>query len=674
MRSRMALVWVCAMFLFVSLVSCGGGGGGGGVAAVFTVGGTVSGLTGTVVLQNNGADDLSIISNGTFTFATKVANSGDYSVTVLTQPAGKTCTVNSGVGRISDANVINVSVVCSANAYAVGGTVSGLTGTGLVLQNNGADSLAVPAGSTSFTFSTNVANGAAYAVSIKTQPTATGQFCSVSGGSGVISGAAVTNVAVTCINKIWHHPASLTDNISPDGQNVSAPQTAMDDAGNTVVVWTQDYTSLPACGNGGSSPCYGIFKSEFRNGLWTQPTTSAVHISPVGLAADSPSVAMDNNGNALIVWKQFDASGACIGGDCPSVYRSEYRAGSWSTPTSAGVLAAGTNQYASTPRAAMDDNGNALIVWRQAWSGGDGIFMSEYRTGVWTQPTSTANHISPSGSGQTAQNPQVAMDNNGNAIIVWQQSDGSANQIFKSEYRSGVWTHPTTSADNISPNGQGASVPQVAMDNLGNAIIIWLQSDGAVNQVYKSEYRSGAWTHPTNLATDHISLDSVPAGEPQLAMDNNGNAIIAWLQQDDTAAAAVFKSEYRSGVWKHPAGRTDNVSPASNNMSGPRLSMDDNGNALLVWVQNDDTANIPGPPGPPPFFLPGPTTYRYLQIYKAEYRNGAWTVPSGLTDNISIDGKPADSPAVAMGKNGDAIIVQRQSDGLQNQIFKSEYR
>ncbi|MCX7000029.1 MAG: hypothetical protein NT106_07020, partial [Candidatus Sumerlaeota bacterium] len=102
---------------------------------------------------------------------------------------------------------------------------------------------------------------------------------------------------------------------------------------------------------------------------------------------------------------------------------------------------------------------------------------------------SLSDNISPDG--QDAYYPQVAMDNNGNAIITCYQSDGSKTQIFKSEYRGGVWTHPSSLSDNISPDGQGAYLPQVAMDNNGNAIITWEQSDGSKYQIFKSEYRWG---------------------------------------------------------------------------------------------------------------------------------------------------------------------------------------
>ena len=81
------------------------------------------------------------------------------------------------------------------------------------------------------------------------------------------------------------------------------------------------------------------------------------------------------------------------------------------------------------------------------------------------------------------------MDNNGNAIIAWYQIDGTNYQIFKSEYRSGSWTHPSNLSDYISPDGTDAYGPTVAMDNNGNAIIVWYQMDGANYQIFKSEYR-----------------------------------------------------------------------------------------------------------------------------------------------------------------------------------------
>jgi hypothetical protein len=52
----------------------------------------------------------------------------------------------------------------------------------------------------------------------------------------------------------------------------------------------------------------------------------------------------------------------------------------------------------------------------------------------------------------------------------------------------GTWTHPSGLSDNISPDGQGANEPQVAMDDNGNAIITWYQFDGSDYQIFMSEY------------------------------------------------------------------------------------------------------------------------------------------------------------------------------------------
>ena len=188
-----------------------GGGAGGGVsgagggasgadgsgAMTYSVGGQVSGLTGTgLVLQNNGGDDQSVTAAGGFMFGTKLAGGASYMVTVKTQPHDPTqaCTITQGSGSVGGANVDDVQVTCATNKYTLGGTVSGLTGSGLKLRNNGGDELAV-SGAT-FTFATSLDSGASYAVTVSTQPS--GQTCGITSGAGQVAGANVDNVAVSC--------------------------------------------------------------------------------------------------------------------------------------------------------------------------------------------------------------------------------------------------------------------------------------------------------------------------------------------------------------------------------------------------------------------------------------------------------------------------------------------
>ncbi len=84
--------------------------------ATYTIGGSVTGLTDAgLVLQNNGGDNLSVSANGSFTFATPVAQGGAYAVDVLAQPTGQTCTVTNGSGT-ANADVTGVQVDCRAQA------------------------------------------------------------------------------------------------------------------------------------------------------------------------------------------------------------------------------------------------------------------------------------------------------------------------------------------------------------------------------------------------------------------------------------------------------------------------------------------------------------------------------------------------------------------------------
>ncbi|MDO3381594.1 hypothetical protein [Gilvimarinus algae] len=80
-----------------------------------TVGGTVSGLSGSVTLQNNGADDLVVLADGPFAFSTPLPVGASYDVTVLSQPVGQSCSVSGGNGTVSGGAVTSVSVTCSAS-------------------------------------------------------------------------------------------------------------------------------------------------------------------------------------------------------------------------------------------------------------------------------------------------------------------------------------------------------------------------------------------------------------------------------------------------------------------------------------------------------------------------------------------------------------------------------
>jgi uncharacterized repeat protein (TIGR03803 family) len=165
----------------------------------YTLGGTISGLTSSGLVLVNGSDTLAVNSGASsFTMPTAVAYTSAYAVTVQTQPTGLTCSVSNGTGTMSSAAVTNIAVTCSANAYTVGGTISGLTASGLVLLDNGGDATAVSANATQFTMNTGVAYGSAYAVTVQTPPT--GLVCSVSNATSTMGAADVTSVSIACVS------------------------------------------------------------------------------------------------------------------------------------------------------------------------------------------------------------------------------------------------------------------------------------------------------------------------------------------------------------------------------------------------------------------------------------------------------------------------------------------
>lgn len=201
----------------------------------YSIGGSVTGLNGTVILQNNLTNDTNITANGSYTFSTQSTDGSNYSVTVKTQPTGQTCTVTNGTGTINGAIVTNANITCTTNPtyYTIGGIVTGLQPSGtLVLQNNGGDNKSVvsPTGSdVGFTFPTTVLTGATYLATIYSNPA--GQTCTITNASGTVSGANVTNILVTCTST----SGGGTLNID----TVEGPYTLTFGSGSNTLTWNE---------------------------------------------------------------------------------------------------------------------------------------------------------------------------------------------------------------------------------------------------------------------------------------------------------------------------------------------------------------------------------------------------------------------------------------------------
>ena len=213
--------------------------------ATYTIGGTISGLTATGLVLANGTDTVSPAANATtFVFSTAVASGASYSVTVSTQPTGETCTVTNGSGTVGSSNVTNVQVACAASTtgtYTIGGTISGLTATGLVLAN-GTDTVSPAANATTFVFPTAVVSGASYSVTVSTQPS--GETCTVTNGSGTVGSSNVTNVQVACAatGTQTFVPLVVTPAVLPGATSGTPYSQALTASGTGPFTWS-GYTS-----------------------------------------------------------------------------------------------------------------------------------------------------------------------------------------------------------------------------------------------------------------------------------------------------------------------------------------------------------------------------------------------------------------------------------------------
>lgn len=180
-----------------------------------------TGLSGTLVVKDDKADQLTFTTNTTQTFASTYASGSSYSVSILTQPAGQTCTLSSNASGTITSN-ITVTATCISN-YTISVAATGLNGT-LVVQDSKNDQLTFTTNNTQ-TFASTYASGSSYSVSVLTQPS--GQTCTLSSNS---SGTITSNITVTatCTNT-GNNP---TVSVSVSG--LSGSVTLQDDQGDTL--------------------------------------------------------------------------------------------------------------------------------------------------------------------------------------------------------------------------------------------------------------------------------------------------------------------------------------------------------------------------------------------------------------------------------------------------------
>src|SRR3990172_679861 len=181
--------------------------------------------------------------------------------------------------------------------------------------------------------------------------------------------------------------------------------------------------------------------------------------------------------------------------------------------------------------------------------------------------------------------PSLAVHPSGDAIVVWVQY-GDRMDIWANRYVVGEgWGTPEV----IDANADDARVPDVAMDDAGNAVAVWYQVDreGDVTRidVWANRYGVGeGWGAAVRIGVDNLGY----AMFPSVAVDAAGNAIAVWeqeLEQPGGPGDQVWANRYVVGEgWE---GATLLESYEEGNAAAPRVRSSRSGTALAAWSQQD---------------------------------------------------------------------------------------
>ena len=497
----------------------------------YTISGAVVGMLSgqSVTLQNNSGDNLTVSSNTSFSFTTKVASGVTYLVTVLTQPTGQTCTPNLNSGVVSD-NVSDVSIICSYTVYTVSGNVSGLSGT-LVLQNNyGSDQTLT----SDRNFSFRVASSAKYNVRVKTQPNGK---CAVSNGSGTVS-ADVDNVSVGC----W---------VFVDGGGSSTGV-------NQNTSYRADNVSLHAFDN--NSKLY-VSRSEISQ----YGSISQIRVKSYDNSTWSTIDGDSNNGINLI-----------------------------------------KSRNATNP--SMSDNGTHLFaVWSEDNGAGKGLIRTavyDNTTRSWDFQNNNFQELNNNNSTtRSANNPQL-LDDNSSLYAIWSENNGIANQIrVKLFDNSTSWNL----VDNIDDNATGinnnpsknAINPKLLNFN-SRIYAAWSEDNGSASQIHVARYDdNSSWTIVDD--NSNTGINKAPgknATYPTMAVLST-KLYLAWSETNADNRTQIRVKSYDGSSWSSVDG--DNATMGINkdytqNASYPQLvKVTDNSSSsklYAVWLEENGNTQV----------------------------------------------------------------------------------
>ena len=348
---------------------------------------------------------------------------------------------------------------------------------------------------------------------------------------------------------------------------------------------------------------------------WSPP----VDLSPANLKVGSPEIAVDANGNVTAVWGRDGLSNRFIQASTKP-FGSNWQA----TPDT--LSQTGIDSF--VPQIAVDPSGNATAVWR-SFEGGDWIIVASTKPfgGSWQ---ATPNKLSQAG--EDADTPQIAIDANGNATVVWARLNGG-NWVIQASTKlfGGSWQ---VTPNTLSQLGQDAGPPQIAVDANGNATAVWAWYDGS-NDIIQASTKpfGGSWQATPN----DLSQTGENASIPEIAVDANGNATAVWRRYDGSNWIIQASTKPFGGSWQ---ATPNDLSQAGQTANFPEIAVDANGNVMAVWARSNGS--------------------EYIIQSSTKPFGGSW---QAIPDDVSQTGQNAFDPQIAIDTNGNVTAVWVRYNG-----------
>lgn len=295
--------------------------------------------------------------------------------------------------------------------------------------------------------------------------------------------------------------------------------------------------------------------------------------------------------------------------------------GAWSAPFD--VSPAGGDAF--KPQVSVDLDGDAFFVWTR-FDGSRNVVQARERSSTGAlSPVQTLSNAS-----QNAADPQVAVDDNGDAVFTWQRSDGTVQRI-QSRARSAAGA--LSPVQNISPAGMDASQPQVGISAGGNAVFTWLRSDGTSDRVQARARTTLGALSPVQT----LSAAGQDAASPRIAVDRDGDAVFAWSRPDGADQRIQTRARTAAGALS----AIQNLSASGQEATLPTVAVDADGDAVFAWVRSDGT---------------------FLRI-QTRARSVAGVLSA--IQNLSAAGASASGAEVAVDGDGDAAFIWQRLVGGQ---------